>query len=50
MSRGSRVIWLADLQQHIFTKEYKPQMTATGAYELNFVESSGTAPPLRSIY
>ena len=35
-----------DSQQYIFTTDYNPQKTPTGASELNFIETSGIAPCL----
>ena len=42
MSRVSRrVVQLAELNRHVFTDEYVPQRTHTGAHELNFIHTSG---------
>ena len=43
---GSRGVHLADLQQYIFTQDWKPQMSPTGEFELIFTSSAGTAPSL----
>lgn len=41
MSRDSRrVVHLADLQRYVFTEEYNPQKTSTGAHELTFIGST----------
>lgn len=45
MSRdSSRVIHLAELNRCVFTEEYNPQRTHTGAHELTFIKRSGTIP------
>ena len=42
MSRDSRrVVHLAELNRHVFTDEYLPQRTHTGAHELTFIHTSG---------
>ena len=41
-----RVVYLADLQQYIFTEEYYPQRTLSGHFELAFIGSEGKAPIL----
>ena len=42
MSRVSRrVVHLAELNRHVFTDEYVPQRTQTGAHELTFIHTSG---------
>ena len=42
LSRDSpRVVHLADLQRYIFTEEYNPQKTPSGAHELTFIGSAG---------
>ena len=42
MSRVSpRVVHLAELNRHVFTDDYKPQRTHTGAHELTFIQTRG---------
>ena len=42
MSRvSSRVVHLAELNRHVFTDEYIPQRTQTGAHELTFIHTRG---------
>lgn len=42
LSRDSpRVVHLADLQRYVFTEEYNPQKTPSGAHELTFISSAG---------
>ena len=42
MSHDSpRVVHLAELNRHVFTDEYVPQRTQTGAHELTFIQTRG---------
>ena len=51
MSRvGPRVIHLAELNRHVFTDEYVPQRTHTGAHELNFIQTRGMIVFLSSFF
>lgn len=51
MSRDSpRVVHLAELQRYVFTEEYNPQMTPTGAHELTFIGSTGIISSPEPVY
>ena len=39
---SKKVVFLADLQQFVFTNDYSPQNTSTGEFLLNFISSFGT--------
>ena len=41
-----RVVLLADIQQYIFTTDYVPQKTSSGAFKLTFIISSGIVATL----
>lgn len=37
---SSRVVHLAELQRYVFTDDYNPQKTASGAHELTFIDAN----------
>ena len=45
-SFSQKTVLIFDIQQFVFTTEYNPQKTSSGALELAFTESSGTMPTL----
>lgn len=50
MSRDTPgVVHLADLQRYVFSEEYTPQRTPTGAHELTFILPTGIVPLRKSV-